>query len=896
MTFRFFVRTCAFKVFFCRLFVLCACVMMTGVAWAENATLNFEILENQIDAYDGAGICQFDAGDAGTKINWSNGVAWNTYSTLGGFPDDSSSTDYGKLLDTAFSARTAHGMALQTLWFSPTAHQSPANSIGDTYNVSDFSKQNFSYYEADTLLSRPFWQYQNNSDPVGRGHTVDMLKGALSRARNENLRMVLWSDLHFANPAWTWQSNSGWKSIPAGRREEICLFNIYFIKWLASRHGIPIHAVSFQNEPNRNERHNYSNEEIGQITRMMRQKLDEAGMHGVKVLPGTWHPQQLGSIAYWFASSGKSYLKDVDAFGHHMFGGSAHNAHILQMPNVRYWASSGNYVNWARDGGGWNYNMGVAANMDEIARINSWHVEGGVNLNAVWQLYNRLGLSGNGFFTLPKEFDPATSGNVHQRKNGAVVNPYVRPGMFIVRGSNGNDPLSQYSVDGFAGRGHAPVIVISNHGSRRTFDVTVQNAGVSSFEVYQADPSKFKTKLADQTVSNSVVSITVPANSVTTLVGKTAGTRPRVYLVVKNKEALTTQESDIQNAVNADGAEVVAVNQSLSAAEQNAFLEKRHPVDMPGAACYIIGPSVDDTAMGYRYRTVMAPVVVFGNDAARKQLGLDNGSRVTAGSALDFRDPLDPPANMLSGGTPLATGDRAALATSSGVDALAAEVAWAIENSGATDNTLSDSGYIDPDPTDPTSTDESSDGTTDEFSDNTTDETTDGTTDEFSDNATDESTDMSTDESTDDVSDQSTAGSTDTAADAYEEITIEAENYSANSGGKKDTYLQGWLGSGYFDMGGSGSWVEYSINVESAGGYNLDIRYANGSSADRVCDVIVNGTAQTNLFDVTSNWTTWIDSPMSIDLKAGDNTIRIHVATDRGGPNIDQLVIWTPGS
>ncbi len=123
------------------------------------------------------------------------------------------------------------------------------------------------------------------------------------------------------------------------------------------------------------------------------------------------------------------------------------------------------------------------------------------------------------------------------------------------------------------------------------------------------------------------------------------------------------------------------------------------------------------------------------------------------------------------------------------------------------------------------------------------------------------------------------------------ETTIQAEEFSANSGGKRDTAISGYTGSGYFDMGGNGSWVEYRVNVDSGDSYELAIRYANGSAADRACDLIVNGVSQSTPFDITGDWTTWNDNTANVQLQDGTNTIRIQAATDRGGPNIDTLVL-----
>ena len=127
-----------------------------------------------------------------------------------------------------------------------------------------------------------------------------------------------------------------------------------------------------------------------------------------------------------------------------------------------------------------------------------------------------------------------------------------------------------------------------------------------------------------------------------------------------------------------------------------------------------------------------------------------------------------------------------------------------------------------------------------------------------------------------------------------ETLTIQAENFSANSGGATSSSLTGYTGTGYFDMGGTGSWMEYTFNAQG-GSYNLAIRYANGSTANRACNVITNGSAVPNNFAPSGSWTTWINSQSTVSLNAGSNTIRIQV-TGSGGPNVDQLVLTGGGS
>ena len=126
-------------------------------------------------------------------------------------------------------------------------------------------------------------------------------------------------------------------------------------------------------------------------------------------------------------------------------------------------------------------------------------------------------------------------------------------------------------------------------------------------------------------------------------------------------------------------------------------------------------------------------------------------------------------------------------------------------------------------------------------------------------------------------------------------ITIQAENSTANSGGNADNVQAGFTGTGYFDMGGNGSWMEYTFNATAGGTYGLSIRYANGSAGNRACNVITNGSSAASSFAATGSWTTWTESTSNVTLSSGSNTIRITATTSSGGPNVDRLVLTPAG-
>ena len=89
-----------------------------------------------------------------------------------------------------------------------------------------------------------------------------------------------------------------------------------------------------------------------------------------------------------------------------------------------------------------------------------------------------------------------------------------------------------------------------------------------------------------------------------------------------------------------------------------------------------------------------------------------------------------------------------------------------------------------------------------------------------------------------------------------------------------------------------GSFIEFRVFAPEAGSYACTLRTANGSTANRIMSLSVNGGSGQNLnFDSTGAWTEWAESGCMLSLKAGMNTIRLTSETDQGGPNIDTLVL-----
>src|SRR5258705_205436 len=73
--------------------------------------------------------------------------------------------------------------------------------------------------------------------------------------------------------------------------------------------------------------------------------------------------------------------------------------------------------------------------------------------------------------------------------------------------------------------------------------------------------------------------------------------------------------------------------------------------------------------------------------------------------------------------------------------------------------------------------------------------------------------------------------------------TSEAETATLGGGVVTSTLHAGYTGTGFADYAGNGTgFVEWTVNVPTAGTYNLNFRYGNGGTTDRPMAIAVNGT------------------------------------------------------
>jgi hypothetical protein len=124
-------------------------------------------------------------------------------------------------------------------------------------------------------------------------------------------------------------------------------------------------------------------------------------------------------------------------------------------------------------------------------------------------------------------------------------------------------------------------------------------------------------------------------------------------------------------------------------------------------------------------------------------------------------------------------------------------------------------------------------------------------------------------------------------------VIYEAENATYSPiGVVTSTAYTGYSGTGFADYTtNSGSYIEWTVNVATAGQYALMFRYAL-ASGNRPLAIRVNGVLITNLgFPATGSWTTWSTVSLTVTLNAGTNTVRA-TTTGSSGANIDSLQVF----
>lgn len=110
----------------------------------------------------------------------------------------------------------------------------------------------------------------------------------------------------------------------------------------------------------------------------------------------------------------------------------------------------------------------------------------------------------------------------------------------------------------------------------------------------------------------------------------------------------------------------------------------------------------------------------------------------------------------------------------------------------------------------------------------------------------------------------------------------------------------GYSGTGYYDFSGTDDHLEFTVDMTEAGEYPISFRFAMSSSSwngNRPCQLSVNSITIETVYDFyfTGSWSYWKYSDLvNVNLNQGNNTIRLLVVDQNGGPNIDHLRVGKP--
>ncbi|EFM12238.1 Glucan endo-1,3-beta-D-glucosidase [Paenibacillus curdlanolyticus YK9] len=120
---------------------------------------------------------------------------------------------------------------------------------------------------------------------------------------------------------------------------------------------------------------------------------------------------------------------------------------------------------------------------------------------------------------------------------------------------------------------------------------------------------------------------------------------------------------------------------------------------------------------------------------------------------------------------------------------------------------------------------------------------------------------------------------------------IEAESYSAMSGIQTEASTEGGLNVSYID---AGDWMDYAVNVQSAGTYNVDFRVASPYAATQLQLRSGSTTLATVTVPNTGGYQTWQTVTASVTLPAGAQTLRVYAVTN--GWNLNWLSLTSDGT
>ncbi|MBC8060482.1 MAG: family 16 glycosylhydrolase [Clostridiaceae bacterium] len=111
---------------------------------------------------------------------------------------------------------------------------------------------------------------------------------------------------------------------------------------------------------------------------------------------------------------------------------------------------------------------------------------------------------------------------------------------------------------------------------------------------------------------------------------------------------------------------------------------------------------------------------------------------------------------------------------------------------------------------------------------------------------------------------------------------LEAEKYSVMSGVQTETCSEGTLNVGWID---TGDWMDYNVNVPSAGSYTVQYRVSSPNATGQIQLKNGNTVLATTNIPNTGGWQNWQTVSSTVNLAAGNQTLRVYANV--GGFNLN---------
>ncbi|GAA2122760.1 RICIN domain-containing protein [Glycomyces algeriensis] len=116
-------------------------------------------------------------------------------------------------------------------------------------------------------------------------------------------------------------------------------------------------------------------------------------------------------------------------------------------------------------------------------------------------------------------------------------------------------------------------------------------------------------------------------------------------------------------------------------------------------------------------------------------------------------------------------------------------------------------------------------------------------------------------------------------------IPLDAQQYEAENATLNDvaavSHVQASNGSKIGNINNTGSYVQFTVNVPTAGTYTMNVRYDNGYGSAATHSVSVNGGSGSSIsYPATVDWGRYAWAQKSVTLNAGTNTIRFTKGTN----------------